>query len=108
MVPAMGREAGEARMLGRIGIGAVAALLALAPVGTPAPGEAVPARAHAQRALLERLLAQASPIPLVDIANQRAVAQGLIERGLARLVRVDVLRRPAGPTVGGCSGRRVS
>jgi len=69
-------------------------LLALAPVGTPVPEESVPARAHTQRALLEKLVTREEPIPLVDLARNRAVANALVQKGLARIVRISVLRRP--------------
>lgn len=71
-------------------------LLALTPVGTPVPEGTVPARAHAQRALLEELATREEPIPLVDLARRRAVAMALVDKGLARIVRVGVLRRPTG------------
>jgi primosomal protein N' (replication factor Y) len=80
-------------------------LLALARSGSPAEARAaleqVPARAHAQIALLKQLAARAEPIPLIDIANKRAAAKALIDRAMARIVRIPVLRRPADAAVGG-------
>jgi primosomal protein N' (replication factor Y) len=74
-------------------------LLALQPV----PGadvESLPKRASAQREILREILRRQEPLPLVDLEKRRAAARQLVEKGLARVTSIPVLRRPASHGVG--------
>ncbi|MBD3177971.1 MAG: primosomal protein N', partial [Armatimonadia bacterium] len=69
----------------------------------PAPGadpSLLSNRAFAQREILEELLRRDEPITLIDLQSRRVAAQQLVEKGLAKVTSVPVLRRPASHAVG--------
>lgn len=74
-------------------------LLALEAV-TGADPESLPKRAFAQREILAELLRRREPLPLLDLERRRATARQLVERGLARVTSIAVLRRPPSYAVG--------
>lgn len=83
-------------------------LLGLERVGTPEEvllhAKALVRKAKAQAEILEQLARCEEPLLLIDLEKRRVAAQALVTRGLARVVRVPVLRRPAASTVG--TGKR--
>ncbi len=70
------------------------------PAETLIEAKALARKAKAQAEILEQLAAATEPMLLVDLEKRRVAAHALVARGLARVVRVPVLRRPAASTVG--------